>query len=52
MDKISLNFLEEVFTKMAAIYSTYPEVITKVIEELQQKMAGHSGKIDFEQIEN
>lgn len=31
LNKVNLNYLQEVYTKMAAIYTTYPEIIPKII---------------------
>jgi hypothetical protein len=38
LSKINLNFLKEVYIKMAAIYTTYPEIIHNIIAEVETKM--------------
>lgn len=38
LKKINLKYLQEVFAKMAAIYTTYPEVVHKIISQVQDQI--------------
>lgn len=52
LSKINLQYLQEVFNKMAAIYTTYPEIVTKIIQEVEQKMPEIVRETHFSNIQN
>lgn len=50
LKKINLKYLEEVFAKMAAIYTTYPEIVHNVIKEAGEQITPKSTQ--FTDLEN
>lgn len=52
LSKVNLNFLKEVYTKMAAIYTTYPEIVRQIIEEVEQKMSERVRVTQFAEMDN
>lgn len=47
LGKINLIFLQEVFTKLAAIFDTYPEIINQVISVTEKVIAENARKTNF-----